>query len=134
MRGPNTLRLIVISFGKRSCLETSKLSLLTQMISQQIQFTGPIIDYICNKLDTYDLYAPAWGECQILFRYCLILLRYCQILLITISNNIFYLLYLFSVTFFSCTSLYYKQITLCVIYTQGRLISNLIFFNLKNIN
>jgi len=21
---------------------------------------GPKIDYICNKLDTYDLYAPAW--------------------------------------------------------------------------
>jgi len=29
----NTLRLIVISFGKRSCLETSRLSLLTQVIS-----------------------------------------------------------------------------------------------------
>ena len=23
----------------------------------------PIIDYICNKLGTYDSYAPAWGEC-----------------------------------------------------------------------
>ena len=33
MRGPNTLRFIVISFEKRLCLETSRLSLLTQVIS-----------------------------------------------------------------------------------------------------
>jgi len=33
MRGPNTLRLTVISFEKRLYLETSRLSLLNQMIS-----------------------------------------------------------------------------------------------------
>ena len=33
MRGPNTLRLIIISFEKRLCPKTSRLSLLTQVIN-----------------------------------------------------------------------------------------------------
>ena len=36
LRGLNKLRLIVIPFEKRLCLETSRLSLLTQVISYQI--------------------------------------------------------------------------------------------------
>ena len=60
-----------------------------------------IIDYICNKLGTYDLEAPAWGRVLDIVRYNVICI-----------NHEIGLAYIFCMIFYS------KYIILCVFYTR----------------
>ena len=64
MKGLNILWLIVISFEKKIISRDIKTKFVNSNNQLANIFTKPLrgymIDYICNKLGTYDLYAPSW--------------------------------------------------------------------------
>ena len=56
MKGPNTLKLTATSLDMTTSFVNSN-DQLTNIFTKSLR--GPRIKYICNKLDAYDIYAPA---------------------------------------------------------------------------